>query len=133
MTGKPHPSAIRFALGGLLAFVALNAFAGGYYGLFGARGVPPEWLAGSPFKDYLVPSLVLFFVVGGSLSVAAIAVLARLRGARFVAFAAGVVLLAWIVAQVSIIGYVSWMQPTIAIGGLLVLILAWQLSAPTPD
>jgi hypothetical protein len=133
MRGKSHPSAIRLALGGLLTFGALNAFAGGYYGLSGARGVPTEWLAGSPFKDYFIPSLVLFFVVGGSLSIAAIAVFARLRRARFIAFAAGVVLLVWIGAQGSIIGYVSWMQPTTAAGGLLLLILAWQLSTPTPD
>ena len=133
MLGKSHPSAVRFALGGLLAFGALNAFAGGYYGLSGAKGVPAEWLAGSPFKDYFVPSLVLFLVVVGSLLVAAIAVLTRLRRARVTAFAAGAVLLVWIAAQVSIIGYVSWMQPTTAIGGLLVLVLAWRLSTPSPN
>jgi hypothetical protein len=30
----------------------------------------PEWLAGSPFSDYVVPSLVLFVVVGGALALA---------------------------------------------------------------
>jgi hypothetical protein len=35
-----HPSAVRCALGGLLAFDALNAVAGGCYGLCGAKGVP---------------------------------------------------------------------------------------------
>ena len=53
---------------------ALNAFAGGYYGLSGADGVPREWLAGSPFSDYVVPSLVLFVVVGGALALAALMV-----------------------------------------------------------
>jgi hypothetical protein len=43
-TGPSHPRALRLALGLLLAFGALNAFAGGYYGLSGARGVPTEWL-----------------------------------------------------------------------------------------
>ena len=38
---------IRTLLGALLAFGALNAFAGGYYGMSGAAGVPREWLAGS--------------------------------------------------------------------------------------
>ena len=94
----------------------------------GAKGVPTEWLAGSPFKNYFVPSLILLIVVGGSLLVAAVAVLARLRAARLAAFAAGSIL--WIVVQVAIIGYVSWMQPVTAMGAVLVLILAWQLSTP---
>jgi len=47
----------RHVLGALLAFGAINAVAGGYYGLSGASGVPLEWLAGSPFRDYLVLTL----------------------------------------------------------------------------
>ena len=57
---------IRYTLGVLLAFGALNAFGGGYYGMQGAEGVPLEWLEGSPFKDYFLPGLILFAVVGGS-------------------------------------------------------------------
>ena len=33
---------IRVVLGTLLAFLALNAFGGGIYGLMGAEGVPVE-------------------------------------------------------------------------------------------
>jgi hypothetical protein len=76
-------------------------------------------------------SLFLVIIVGGSLSAAAVAVFARLRRARIFAFGAGSILLAWIVVQVAIIGYVSWMQPATAAGGGLVLILAWQLSTPS--
>ena len=72
MVSQSRSSGIRHALGGLLAFGALNAFAGGYYGLSGAPGVPVEWLEGSPFSDYTVPSLILFIVVGGSLLIAAV-------------------------------------------------------------
>jgi hypothetical protein len=66
--------------GCLLAFGALNAFGGGWYGLSGARGVPTEWLRGSPFRDYSVPSLLLLVVVGGSFLIAAIAALVAARG-----------------------------------------------------
>ena len=124
MTRDAHLPALRCSLGGLLAFGALNAFGGGYYGLSGAPGVPTEWLEGSPFPDYFVPGLILLVVVGGSLLVAAIAVLAAWRIARVAAFAAGLVVLAWLVAQMAIIGYVSWMQPTTAIGSMLILVLA---------
>jgi len=114
---------IRTLLGALFAFGALNAFAGGYYGLSGADGVPREWLAGSPFSDYVVPSLVLFVVVGGALALAAIMVFRGHRLARAIACAAAAVLLAWIVVQVAIIGYVSWMQPATFAAGLLMLLL----------
>jgi hypothetical protein len=124
---KAQSSLIRYLLGGLLAFGALNAIAGGYYGLSGAKGVPLELLEGSPFRSYYVPSLILFVVVGGSFSFAAISVLANSRIARVSAMRAGVVVLVWIAAQISIIGYVSWMQPVTAIGGVLILLLSWLL------
>ena len=93
MRSQSQSSAVRYALGGLLAFGALNAFAGGYYGLSGAKGVPVEWLQGSPFNDYSVPSLILFIVVGGSFLIAAITVFARARIARASALAASAIVL----------------------------------------
>jgi hypothetical protein len=131
MIRQGRSSLHRYLLGGLLAFGALNAFGGGYYGLSGAEGVPVELLAGSPFRSYFVPSLVLFVVVGGSFLFAAIAVFADLRIARFSALMSGAIVLVWIVVQLGIIGYVSWMQPTTAVGGLLILLLAWLLPART--
>lgn len=122
---RAHPAAMRYTLGGLLAFGALNAFGGGYYGMAGAKDVPREWLEGSPFENYFIPSLVLFVVVGGGLLTAAIAVFAGLRLARRAALAAGVVVLGWLAVETLVIGYVSWMQPATTIGALLILLLAW--------
>ena len=124
--------AIRYLLGSLLAFGALNAFAGGYYGLAGAEGVPREWLEGTPFKDYFYPSLILLVVVGGSCLVAAAAVFARPRVGRLAAFAAAAVLLIWLAAELLMLGYVSWMQPATAAAALVLLILAWLLPSRTP-
>jgi uncharacterized membrane protein (UPF0136 family) len=123
----PRAKRIRYALGALLAFGAVNAFAGGYYGLSGAPGVPLEWLEGSPFSDYTIPSLILGVVVGGTLGFAALAVLAGRRFAGRSAFVAGAIVLGWIVVQVSIIGYVSWMQPATLVAGLAILALAGRL------
>ena len=124
---RGHAAAIRYVLGGLLAFGALNAFGGGYYGMAGAEDVPKEWLEGSPFDDYFIPGLVLFVVVGGSFLAAAIAVSANQRLARAAAFVAGTIVLGWLAAETAVLGYVSWMQPAATIGGLLVLLLAWHL------
>ena len=131
---RPKPrlhGALRNVLGAILGFGALNAFAGGYYGLSGAKDVPKAWLAGSPFSGYFIPSLILFVIVGGSLLTATVAVFARWRSSRLFALGAGVVLLVWLAVQVSIIGYVSWMQPATAIGALLILGLASMLRRGT--
>ena len=72
MIGDAHRTAIRYSLGGLPAFGALNAFGG------------------------------------------------------------GLVVLGWLAAQLAIIGYVSWMQPTTAVAGVLVLILG-SLLPPSQD
>lgn len=117
----------RYALAAVLGLVALNAFAGGYYGIAGAEGVPVEWLQGSPFRSYLVPSLILFVVVGGAYASGAVAVLARGRHAKALAFAAVVVGTVWLVTQVAIIGYVSWMQPATAAAITLAFLLALRL------
>jgi hypothetical protein len=113
----------------VLAFVALNAVAGGYYGLSGAPGVPIEWLRDSPFSDYTIPSWILLVVVGGSLATAAVAVVGAWRVARISALLAGAILLTWIAVQVAIIGYVSWMQPATFAAGLLIIGLARRLPA----
>lgn len=128
MAGENRSSVIRYLLGGLLAFGALNAFGGGVYGLSGAEGVPLELLEGSPFRTYFVPSLILLVIVGGSFLFAAIAVFAGSRVARVSALIAGAVVLVWIVVQVSVIGYVSWMQPATAVGGLLILVMSLSIS-----
>ena len=130
VTRQTHPMAIRYSLGALLGFGALNAFGGGYYGLSGAQGIPTEWLAGSPFTDYFVPSLILLVVVGGSFLAAAVAVLAGLGIARLAALTAGVVVLGWLAAQLSIIGFVSSMQPATAVAAMLILVLGSLLPRP---
>lgn len=119
---------IRYTLGFLLALLALNAFAGGYYGMAGAKTVPIEWLKGSPFRSYFIPGLILFICVGGSALIAAIAVFRRRHIARKAAFMCSIITLLWLSVQVAIIGYVSWMQPTTAIAAVIIFCLTWQLS-----
>jgi hypothetical protein len=124
---RERPEVIRYALGILLTFAALNAFGGGYYGMRGAKGIPTEWLLGSPFHSYFVPSLFLFVVVGGSFLVAAVAVHARWALAWVAAVAAGVIVLGWIAVQLAVIGCVSWMQPLVAVAGVVILRLGLVL------
>jgi len=132
MHAQPDRAVLRYLLGGLLAFGTVNAVGGGLYGLAGAEGVPIEWLEGSPFRDYFIPSLILMTVVGGTLLLASIVVFANMPVARMAAFFAATVVLGWITVQVVIIGYVSFMQPATAAGALLILALAWLLPRRRP-
>jgi hypothetical protein len=114
---------IQMLLGILEAFLALNAFGGGYYGMAGAEGVSLELLQGSPFKSYFIPGLFLFAAVGGSLLLASVAVFARWKQARNLSFAAVAIVLAWLAVQVYFIGFMSWMQPATAVIALVILTL----------
>jgi hypothetical protein len=118
---------VRYTLGTLLLLVAVNAIAGGYYGMAGAKNVPTEWLKGSPFHNYFIPGLILFVCIGGSALFAAIAVFRRHHTARKAAFICSIIILIWLMVQVAIIGYVSWMQPTTALAAIFILFLTRQL------
>ena len=120
---------LHIILGILLAFGALNAFGGGWYGMSGAEGVPMEWLEGSPFSSYFIPSMILFIVVGGSFLTASIMNFAYSRFARIVSFGSVGVVALWLIVQLIIIGYVSWMQPATATFACGVLILSAYLPA----
>lgn len=122
-----RPSFSQILLGSLLALLAINAFGGGCYGMTGAKDVPVEWLKHSPFHTYFTPSLVLFFIVGGSLLNAALMVFNRNPLARKASVIAAFILLAWVTVQVLMIGYVSWLQPTVAVAGVLIFILSFKI------
>lgn len=116
-------------LGVLLAFIAINAFGGGSYGMMSPKELPKDWLEGSPFSSFFIPSLVLFVVVGGSHAMAAFWVLKRKPSAYKAVLLAGSVLLIWIMAQVAIIGFVSFLQPVMAGLSVVVIVMAMQLKS----
>jgi len=115
---------IRSIIGTLFSIMALNAFGGGVYGMMGAEGIPVAWLHGSPFTSYFIPSLILFVVVGGFSLAASIAVFTHSRHAHRLVTATVAIIFIWIGVQVTVIGYVSWMQPAVAITAFIILILA---------
>jgi MFS family permease len=124
---KTSEKFIRYALGILLLLLAINAFAGGYYGMAGAKNIPMEWLKNSPFHNYFIPSLILFIVIGGSSLFAAVTVFRRDRFGRKASLLCGVIILIWLGVQIAIIGYVSWMQPATAIATVLIIFLSFLI------
>ena len=122
-------AARRWLLFTIEATVAVNAVGGAIWGLDGARNVPREWLDGTPFDSYVVPSLILLIAIGGGMGTAAATLLARRRRAAEFSIAAGLILIGWITVQLLMIapGGVSWLQPTMLATGLLVAALGWRL------
>jgi hypothetical protein len=122
-------SASTRALLALELFVAFWAFAGGIGMMGGGLDLPSDWLDGTPFSNYFFPGLILFVVVGGSMLAASLAVWSRNLFAGPASLAVGSILLIWIIVQVAMIGYRSWMQPTFFAFGLAVVALARPLVA----
>lgn len=118
---------VRYLLSVLLLLVAINAFGGGYYGILGAEDIPIEWLKGSPFHNYLIPSIILFVCVGGSALFAAFAVFRKHHLGHKAAFVCSIMLIIWISVQLAIIGFVSWLQPAIVIAAIVIFTLTWLL------
>jgi hypothetical protein len=116
---------IHFFVTSLLGFLALNAFGGGYYGMAGAKDIPLEWLQGSPFNNYFMPSLILFIVVGGYFATASVLCFINHPLQHRATVLSALISLIWIAVQVAIIGYVSWMQPAVAASALLIILLSW--------
>ena len=121
---------LRTTLIVLEIIIGVAAVGGGVYALTGAAAVPREYLQGTPFRSYFVPGLVLIIVVGGSMLLAATLLLIEASLARIVSLEAGVILIAWIGMQVSLIGYRHWLQPLMGILGLVIVVLSFLLPSP---
>ena len=121
----------------LEVFLGVGALGGGVALILGPRGevlpLPVSALAGSPFRTYLVPGVVLFFVIGIGPLVAAALTWRRHRWAPFLAMAVGVALLVWMAVEIAIVGYTNTppLQATYLILGAVIgfVGICWQRSS----
>lgn len=84
-------------------------------------------LRGSVFSSYRAPSLFLGIAVGGSATTAAVMAWRGSGAAGPAATGAGGILVAWIAAQVAIIGLRSPLQPAMEVAGLVLITLGRRL------
>jgi len=113
----------------LILFQALSGIAGGIGLVFDPSGesvgIPVSWLEGSPFSDYLVPGLILLFVLGVFPLVVFFGLLKKMHyswlGSLLIAFG----LIIWIGVEILIIGYQAKPPLQLIYGslGLILLIL----------
>jgi hypothetical protein len=102
--------------------VAVQAY-GGAVGLgAGLVDFGPEITARLPFGSALVAAVALVVIVAVPMTVAAWYLSTGNPRAHRAAIAAGALLVSWIVVQVAVIQSFSWLQPVMAVAGLLVFV-----------
>ena len=126
----------------LLAFQAISALGGGSVILLDPTGVsigfPPETLRGTPFPNFIIPGIILFFVLGVLPAILVYALLARplwpwanalniyrdRHWAWTYALYVGIMLIVWIDVQIWMVGYGMFIQTFYAFMGLAIVVAA---------
>ena len=138
----PHPAA-AWILIVLLFFIGSGALISGAM-LFAAPDghllqLTTDGLAGTPFSSYLIPGIILFVFVGifpvfagyGLLKLPAwnwpeiINPAKSKHWAWTASWAAGVIMLIWISVETILLGYISFLQPLIAVYGAAIILLTF--------
>lgn len=96
-------------------------------------GMPLSLLDGTPFKDYLIPGLILLVVVGVFSLLVFVGLLLKWKAAWWLSLASGGGLVVWIIAEVALLGYLAGagigLQIVFGLVGIAILVLA--LARPT--
>jgi len=110
---------------GIELLVAASAVYGGVGLIAGnAIGMPDDWLAGTPFGSWVLPSVLLLLVVAAPMTVAAVLELRRSRWAAVASVTAGAAQIGWIAAQLLIMQRYNVLQPVMVAVGLTVVLIA---------
>jgi hypothetical protein len=125
----------------LLVFIGVGALISGPMLFLAPDGhlmkLSVDMLQGTPFTNFLIPGPVLFLFVGifpilvsyGLLRqpswqwAEAINVCKKYHWSWTASWAAGVIMLIWIIVETSLLGYVSFLQPVITVWGVAIITL----------
>ncbi len=129
--GRPWQA---WALAATELLIAFQAFSGGVGLITDTWQLPTEWLARTPFQDWVGPGWALILLVGVPHLAAAVPVLARPvrpRLGTLAGYLAGASLLVWIAMQLVLLQVFFFLQPVIAVIGLWEIGLAhwWRVRA----
>ena len=125
-TTAPADMPARRLVAGLAGFVAVSALGGGVELFVWPRGnayQAIEMLRFTPFQTFVVPGLLLFFVVGGANLACALLAWRRSRGAVDATLVAGGALTVWILAEGAMMRMVHWLHVVYGALGLALLAL----------
>jgi hypothetical protein len=115
----------------LISFIAITATLSGLVLISIPDGsilkLPVSLLKGTPFRDFLIPGLILSVFVGGVNLVAVYFNLQRHRLRYNWAIAGGIMNCGWIIGQIMLINTLYWLHFLYFGIGILVILLAYQL------
>lgn len=125
-----------WALAAVELFVTFQAVYGGIGLMTDSWRLPTEWLVRTPFTTWVGPAWILIGLVGVPHLLAAVPPLllpARPRLGTLAGFLAGGSLLVWIVTQLALLQVHFFLQPVIAVIGIVEAGLAywWHRRTPT--
>lgn len=122
---------IRVAIVCILFLVALNALVAGYLFMSDPSGaglhITVSRLQHSPFTDYFIPGLVLFFAIGILGLFTAIITILNWRYYSWVIMMQGVVLLGWIVIQIAMLQELNFLHYIFITISALLLFFGYRL------
>jgi hypothetical protein len=115
----------------LISFIGITATLSGLYMISNPGGavmnLDPALLKNTPFKNFLIPGIILSIVAGGINLVAAFFNIQRHPHRYNWAMAGGLMISGWIITQIIMISAVSWLQCIYLVSGLLIILIAYQL------
>lgn len=115
----------------LVSFVAVTATLSGLIMISnpdgGVMNLPLSLLDGTPFKDFLIPGILLSTIVGGVNLLAVFYNIQRHVNRYNWAMAGGIMISGWIVVQMILIQAAHWLHFLYLGIGILIILLAYQL------
>lgn len=115
----------------LVSFIAVTATLSGLLMISNPGGgilnVSLSLLEGTPFKDFLIPGILLTTMVGGVNLLAVFYNMQRHANRYNWAMAGGIMITGWIIVQMIIIHAAHWLHFIYLGIGLLIILIAYQL------
>jgi hypothetical protein len=115
----------------LIAFIAVTSTLSGLLMISSPDGsilnLPLSLLNGTPFKNFLIPGILLTVIVG-SVNLVAVFYNTQRDPIRYKwATAGGIMITAWIIAQILLIQSAHWLHFLYLGIGILIILIAYQL------
>jgi hypothetical protein len=97
-----------------------------------ALQLPPEVLQFTPFRNFMVPGIILMLVVGGVNISAAVSIIKDRPGRLAWSMWAGIILCGWLIIQMLLIRGANVLHLIYGMLGLIIMILSWRSASHYP-
>ncbi|MDP4261312.1 MAG: hypothetical protein Q8941_02165 [Bacteroidota bacterium] len=115
----------------LVSFIALTATFSGLLMIGRPDGsslnLPVSYLEPTPFKDFLVPGILLAVVVGGTNFLAVFSNMGRRANRYNWSLAGGIIITVWIIIQLLLLGAANWLHFIYLATGVAIILVSLQL------